>query len=881
MSFHSRLTFLWRNLFRKEQRDRDLNAELRTYIDLLAEEKCSRGMSPEAARREAMLEAGGIEPLAEAVRDVRTGAWLESVLQDVRYGMRSLGRSPGFTIAAVLALALGIGANAAIFSVVNAVLLRPLPYNDPEKLVVLLRQSSGPVAPANYLDWKSRSQSFAGMAAAEMWSPNLAGSGQPEKLSALRVTPDTFPLLGVEPLLGRVVSQSTPESAELVLSHALWKRRFGGDPGVLGQIIRLNGEPFTIVGVMPPEFKFAPFWATRTEAWAPLDLRPRAANRKGSSLRVFARLRPDMSLQQAQAEIATVTSRLEQQFPGTNRDITVTPLKEKVVGDIRPALLVLLGAVGFVLLIACANVAHMLLARAAARRKEIAIRTALGARRARLVRQFLTESAILSLLGGGLGLLLAIWGIRALPALSPGNIPRIETIALDSNVLSFVVSISLLTGLLFGIVPALQSSAASPGESLKEGGRSGGGAASHGRLRTLMVGSEFAMALVLLVGAGLMIRSLVALYAVDPGFNPRNVISMTVSVAGTQESAPERRAAFYQQVIENVRTLPGVQAVSAINHLPLAGDNWGLPFLVEGRPVPPPAEMPGATYRVVLPGYFSTVQLPLMQGRDISATDDLRATPVVIINEEFANRFWPSRDPIGKRITFDELNSETKWWTVIGVVRNAKTAEWTAPPEPEVYVPLLQAASYLENPSPAFAYITLVARTSGNPADLAGAIKGRIWSLEPAAPVSEVTTMEQVVDAATAQPRFYMVLMSVFAAVGLALAAIGIYGVMSYAVSLRTQELGVRIALGASRADVLRLIIVQGMRKALVGGAVGLIAAILLTRAMASILYGVRPTDVLTFALVPLGLGAVALIACYIPAARAAAIDPISALRSE
>ena len=880
MSLPSRLSSLWQNVFRKEERNRDLNAELSAYVDLLAAEKVRSGLAPERARREALIEAGGVEPLAATVRDVRTGALLESILQDVRFGLRTLRRSPGFAIAAVLALALGIGANAAIFSVVNAVLLRPLPYNDPDKLVVVLH-GAGPVAPANFLDWKAQSHSFTDMAAAEFWTANFTDSGQPEKLMALRVTPNMFPLLGVAPALGRVISQNTPDAPELVISYGLWQRRFGADPAVLGRTMRLNGEPFTIVGVMPRDFRFAPFWATKAEAWAPLDLRSKADSRSSSNLRVFARLKPDATLPQAQAEIATITSRLEQQFPGTNRGMKVTDLKERVVGEIRPALLVLFGAVGFVLLIACANVAHMLLARAAARRKETAVRTALGAGRARLIRQFLTESAVLSILGGTCGLLLAAWGTRLLVALSHDKVPRVENIALDSHVLIFVVFASLLTSIIFGIVPAIQASIRNPSESLKLGGRNAGDPASHGRFRGLMVGSEFAMALVLLIGAGLMIRSLAAMSQVDPGFNPHNVLSMAVSLAGSQVSAPGRRLNFYQQMLDDVRSIPGVQSVSAINHLPLGGDVWGRDFFIEGRPVPAPAETPSAVYRVVLPGYFATMQISLLRGRDFTAADDQRSTPTVIINEEFARRYWPDNDALGKRITIGELNDNTKWLTIVGIAKNEKIEDWTERPEPQVYLPLLQSTDYLENPAGHYAYITLVARTTVDPVSLVSAFKDRIWSIEKAVPISDVITMDEVVDNATAQSRFYMFLLSVFAAVALVLAIVGIYGVMSYAVSLRTQEIGVRIALGAKRSDVLRLIVGEGMRIVLLGGAVGILAALALTRLMSSLLFGVRPTDLATFIAVPVGLALLALIACYMPAARATRIDPMSALRSE
>ena len=508
------------------------------------------------------------------------------IWQDLRYGVRSLVRTPGFAIIAIVALALGIGANTAIFSVVNAVLLRPLAYKDAGSLVTILHDGHDPVAVANYVDWRDQCRSFQSMAAAEYWRPNITRSDPPEHLLGLHVTQNLFPMLGVEPLLGRVFISGEDRKGfehEVVLSYVLWMRRFAGDPGVLGRDITLDGETYTVVGVMPRDFKFAPFWAMHAELWVPAAFGDRVRDRGGNSLRVFARLKPGITLARARAEIVTVTARLERLYPGSNRGVQVTPLKEKVVGDIQTPLLMLLGACGFVLLIACANVAHMLLARTSDRQKEIAVRTALGAARSRIVAQFLTENLLLAVLGAGAGCLLALVGTRLLVVLSPGYIPRVETVGLDSRVLIFLLAVTTLTAILFGLVPAMHATVGSLGGALKQSGRGGGDGLWRNRMRSFFVASEFALAFMLLIGAGLMIRSFSALEAVDPGFNPENVLSMVVSVAGSNEALPEHRAVFYRQLLERVRALPGVQSAGAINHLPLRGDMWGWPFLIQGR----------------------------------------------------------------------------------------------------------------------------------------------------------------------------------------------------------------------------------------------------------------------------------------------------------
>jgi len=880
----SRLASLWRNLFRRERVERDLDEELRSYVELLAAEKVRDGMDTAEARRAALLEAGGVEQVKEQVRDARGGSLLDGLAQDLRYGARSLAHSPAFTAAAVVALALGIGATAAVFSVVDAVLLRPLAYADPERLVVTLHHGIDPVSPANFADWRRQAASFERMAAAEYWTPNLSGDAEPETVLALRLTADMFPLLGVRPLLGRALlpREETPgQDHVVVLGYGLWQRRFGGDPGVVGRSIALNGEPYTVVGVMPGGFEFPPFWATGAQMWAPLALGNRAANREASSLRVFARLKPGVGLGQARAEMTALTARLEGEYPGTNRDVVVRTLADAVTGDVRLALLVLLGAVAFVLLIACANVAHMLLARASARQRELALRATLGATRGRLVRQLLTESLLLAVAGGLAGVLLAWLGIRALVALGPATIPRLATVGLDGGVLAFVVAVSLVTGVGFGLVPALQASGRDVNDALKEGARGSTEGGGRHRLRSLLVASEFALALVLCAGAGLLIRSFVALRGLDPGLDPRNVLTMIVSVAGAREGVPGRRAAFFERLVEEVKALPGVRTASAINHLPLAGDIWGLPFHVEGRPISRPGEAPTATFRVVLPGYFETMGIPIRRGRDVGPDDRRDHPEVVVVNERLAERYWPGEDAIGKRLTLDDAGQNPVWLTVVGIVKDTVRSDWAAAPDAELYVPYLQGRGYLESSSTVYSYLTLVVKTSGDPIERAPAIRRLVTSMDSGAPVSAVQTMDAVVADATAASRFYLLVLAAFAAVAVLLAAVGVHGVMSYSVSQRTNEIGIRLALGARPADVRRMVVGQGLTLALAGAAAGLVGALGLTRLMAGLLYGVRSSDPATFLAVGAVLGAVALAASYVPARRATRIDPLRALRSE
>jgi len=876
---------LLRRMVARDRLERDLDDEVRAYQDLLADEKAAQGMDPERARRAAAVEAGGVEQVKEAVRSARAGAWLEDAVRDVRHGARLLRRTAGSTAAAVAALALGIGAATVIFGAVDAVLLRPLPYQDPDRLVVVLHYDTGPVAPASYDRIRREATAFDGVGAAEYWQPNLAGDGPAERVLGLRLTAAAMALTGARPLLGRVFTAGEEEPGRehvLVLGHGLWQRRFGGDPAILGRSIRLDGTAYTVTGVMPPGFDFPPFWARGAEMWAPLALRDRLGSRGGRSLRLFARLRPGTSLDGAREELAAIVARGEAEHPGSMRGLVVRPLMDVVVRNVRPALLVLLGAVGLLLLIACANVAHLLLARAAGRAREIAVRHALGADRGRVVRQLLAESVLLASVGAGSGVALAFAGTRALVAWRPPYLPRIETMALDLRLLAGAVAAAVACGLAFGLAPALYASRRDVQGALREGERGSTEGSGRRRLRNSLVASEVALALVLLIGAGLLVRTFVALQAVDPGFDPKGILAMEVSVAGSAESAPGRRAAFFQEAVRRLREVPGVAAAGAINHLPLAGDIWGRSYHVEGRPIPAPGAASHAAYRVVLPGYFEAMRLALVRGREFDDGDARGRPGVVIVNETLAEEHWPGRDPIGRSMTLDDPGApEAEWLTVVGVARDAVRREWSAAPSAEVYLPFLQAAPYLEEARGPFLYLTLVVRTTGAPEALAPEARGVVRSLAPDAAISDVQTMEAVVSEAMSEPRLYVVLLASFAAVALFLAALGIYGVASYTVARRRREIAIRMALGARAADVLRLVLGQGMRTVAIGAAAGLAGALALGPALSSLLYGVEPADPLTLACVVLALSLVAVAALFLPARRAVAVRGLEALGSE
>jgi putative ABC transport system permease protein len=804
--------------------------------------------------------------------------FFDRLQQDVRYGLRLLRRAPGLNAAVIAALALGIGATAATFSVVDAVLLRPLAYADADRLAVLLHRSTNPVSPANFLDWQRHASAFSSMGAAEYWTPNLGGIGDPEKLFALRLTSEVLPMLGVAPAIGRFPGTDEAAGREVVIGDGLWRRVFGGEVSILQREITLDGAPYVVVGVMPPEFKFAPFWATRAELWAPLDLRPRATQRTGNSLRVFARLAPGVSLDQARASMDAVTTALDAQYPGTNRQVTVTPLKERVVGDSRRAIVVLFAAVGLVLLIACANVAHMLLSRAAARAREIAVRAAVGAGRGRLIRQFLTESLVLAVAGGAGGLLLAGWAIEIVKALGATSLPRVQSIALDGRVLAFGTAVSCLTAVVFGLAPALRLSRPALTQTLRGSERGSSPGRRGRRVRHLLVVSEVALAVTLLVGAALLIRSFAALRAVDPGWNPEGLASMVVSVSGTAEGAPERRFPFYLEVLERLRALPGVQLASAINHVPLSGDVWGFPFLVQGKPEPAAGETPTAAYRVVLPGYFRTMGLPLVGGRDFAETDREGADGVVIVNEHLAQTHWPGESALGKRLRV-ALRTAPAWLTVVGVVRNAVRSDWRADPSEEMYLPLMQSLRFRDDPGPQYGYLSFVIRTTGDPAPLLPAARAAVRGLSASVAISDVFLMTEVVGQATMGARFLVTLLGAFAGIALLLTAVGLYGVMSYAVSNRRHEIGIRMALGATPRRIVSLIVGEGLTVALLGTVIGAGAAAIFGGLLSGLLYGVTPHDVPAFAIVSAALVIVAALACYFPARRASRIEPQQELR--
>lgn len=819
---------------------------------------------------------------------------MEGILQDLKYGSRILLKNPGFTLIAVITLALGIGATTAIFSVVNGVLLRPLEYHNPQEIVTLLNQGRGPVSPANYLDLRANGQSFAQMSAAEAWGGTLVSNDNPEEIGGLRMGEGLFEMLGVQPLHGRTLQPEDFQPGKdhvLVLSHKLWQRAFGGDPAVVGRQLLLSSESYTVVGVMPPQFHFPPFWSTRAEMWAPLDLRARATSRGGNSLRVFARLRSGVSITQAQAEIDSMNNQLAHAYPEANAglNIRVDPLNEKVVGNVRPALLVLSGAVGFVLLIACANVACLLLARAATRQKETAVRAALGASRWRILRQLLTESLLLSLFGAAVGMLIAIWGVDLLRTLLAGNtssfsvrLPRLNEIKVDSAAFVFTLGVSLLTSVLFGLAPALGASKPDLNQVLKESGR--GTIGGRRRLREVLVVAELALALVTLIGAGLLMTSFLKLQAVDPGFNPANLLTITTSVAGAPQYAGPARETYYRQLTERLTALPGVESVSAINHLPLAGDTWGTGLTIEGRPLPSPGHGIEVVFRVSRPDYFRTMGIPLRAGRDFTERDSADAPGVVILNETLARRQWPDEDPVGKRVTLDDPRDSSRapqWMTVVGVVKDVKQESWVDAPSSEIYVPFQQSRGFFSGTARQYASMTIVVRTKVEPTSLAVGAQETVRALDRNLPVSNVVTMEQVIADALWQPRFNLQLIGLFAGAALVLAAIGLYGVMSYTVAQRTHEVGLRLALGAQRRDVIGLVLRQGMKLTLLGVTIGLLASAALTRLMANMLFAVSATDVKTFAIIALVLVAVALVACFVPARRATRIDPMAALRYE
>jgi len=806
---------------------------------------------------------------------------MESLLSDVRYAARNLFRRPGFTIIAVITLALGIGANTAIFSAINALLLKPLPFPELDRVVAVWDKlpsrgvQRNEVTVANYLDWQSQTQSFEQLALYRWWSANLTGIDPPERIQGFLVTANFLDTTGMKPIMGRnfLPEENQPgKGAVAVITHSLWQRRFGGDPNILNKTITINSITRTVVGVMPERFNFP----KGAEVYAPLPMTPELMKSRGDhSYYVLGRLKPGASIPGAQAELDNITARLEQQFPETNKGwgATIFPIVADTVRTYDTALWIMMGAVGFVLLIACANVANLMLARASGRKKEIALRTALGASRWRIVRQLLTESLIVALIGGALGVLIGFWGIDALRAANPAEASRFAPgwyqLGINAPVLLFTLGLSVVSGIVFGLVPALQASRTNLNDSLKEGGRQTS-ASSH-RLRSSLVVFEFALSLVLLVGAGLLTRSFLALVKTDPGFNPDHVLTMNLMLPAAKYKDQPARAAFYNDLVQRVKTQPGVESAAVVNYLPLGGANSSDSYLVEGEPEPAPGDEHGGRYRVATPDYFRTMGISIVRGRGFTDQDRAGAPPVVIVNEAFVRKHWPGADPIGKRIRFYGPLERAPWMQVVGVIADVKH-ELNLAVTPEYYLP------HAQNPWNA---MVLVAKTSVEPGSLAGALRQQVWAIDKDQPVFDVKTMQEVRSTSVAVYSFSSVMLGIFAFVALLLASIGIYGVMAFAVTQRTQEIGIRIALGARSVDVLKLVVKHGMKLALLGMVIGLAGSWAVTRFIEKLLVGVEATDLLTFSVVSVCLLVAAFVACYLPARRATKVDPLVALRYE
>ncbi len=812
---------------------------------------------------------------------------MATLLQDVRYGLRMLAKNPAFTAVAVLTLALGIGANTAIFSVVNAVLLRPLPYRQSDHLVKVWGNFSGIGIPGDrnwisapeFKDLETQNKSFSGIAATTSESFNLGINGTPQRIEGYLVSPSLFELLGVQPFLGRAFLQeeATPgRDREVLLSYGLWKRGFGGDTGIVGKQIVINDLNVTVVGVMPASFEYP----DDAEMWAPLALAPSdftPDHRGNHGLEVLARIRPELSLAQARADMSAVTKIVEQQNPAYpyarfNFAFTLTPLLAEMVSDVQKALWILTAAVGLVLLIACANVANLLLVRASNREREIAIRVALGGARKRIVAQLLTESVLLALLGGFAGILLARWGLDVLVNLSATIFPRVAAASMDGRVLLFSTLISVATGIIFGLAPALHSSRGVRAESLKEGGRGATVGSVSQRLRHSLIVAELALSLVLLSGAGLLIKSFLRLQEVDGGFRPDHVLTMRISLPETKYSKPEQIRAFYRDVLDRISTLPGVQAAGAVNLLPLSGGSTSGTTTIDTTAVPPDSRTPECDLRVVTPDFFKAMSVKLIRGRFFAENDNDQSPPVAIVDQSLANTYWPGEDAIGKRLHLGGVKSTAPWMTIVGVVAHVRYRTLEEMSRAEVYWPEAQRAS---------SSLSLAIRTAGDPLALAPSVQKAVQSVDPEQPVYSVRSMDTLLENSLARRRLSLLLLAIFAAAALLLAAVGIYGIMSYWVSQRSHEMGIRMALGASRVDVLRLVLRQGLVLAGVGVFAGLVGSLVLTRFIASLLFAVKPTDPATFLVVAVALGAVAVAASFIPAHRATRVAPMKALRYE
>ena len=878
MPFPSRLAALWRNLFRRPRVEQDLDRELHSYLDHLADEKVSSGLTPLEARRAARLELGGLDQVKEEVRQVRTGRLLHDLLQDLRYGARSLRKNPAFTGVAILALALGIGANTAMFSVAYGILWRPLPYPGAGRVAVVnLRffprdNPYGTLCFRDYLMWRQDNRAFETPSLFRGLRMDIGGGGAaPEQVQGATVTAGYFPALQVQPILGRIFapSEEQPAAGSLaVLSESLWRRRFAASPDILGQAILVNGAPATVIGVMPAAFQLP---RRDTEAWTNLRLVP--PTRYGPWFyRGLARLKPGVTLEQAQAEVNRIGLRMMEQNPDYKRlTVPLLPLRDAIVGiTLRPAILMLAGAVGLVLLIAVVNVANLMLARATVREREMALRLSLGAGRGRLVRQLLTESVLLASAGAAAGLALAWGGIALIRAWNPGNLPLADSIRLDGAAFGFMLLAAVLTGILFGLAPALQSARTDLNASIKEGGRAGASSRARGRFRAALVVAEIALSLMLLVGAGLLLRSVANLQDVTGGFSapPDRILTMLISPGARNFRDPAAGQAYYQEVLRRARETPGVRSAALSDSLPPDRQSDADTFAIEGQPLAPGELNPIVTDATVSPGFFESLQIPLLQGRYFTEFDNASAAPVTIVSEGFARRFFPGQSAIGRRIRQSGPGSGSPWMTIAGVVGNVKYLGLTLDTDAAYYMPFAQSFQ---------PRMFLVVHTAGPVPDL----RSRIQAVDPGSTLAQMGTMREAFAGAISQPRFDALLLATFAAIALLLAAVGIYGLISYSVAQRTHEIGVRVALGAGRGRVAAMLIRQAGALAAIGLGAGLAGALALTRLLRTMLFGVGVTDIPTFAAAALALAVVVLLAIAIPARRAMRVSPVVALRYE
>jgi len=873
-----------RSLFRRNTVEKELGSELRFHIERQVEENIAAGMTEQDARRAAEREFGGVEQVKEECRDTRRVNYVENLIKDTRYGVRMLCKSPSFTFFAVAVLALGIAANSAIFSIADAVLIRPLPYADADRLVIIWEDASAygfpkdTPAPGNFSDWKLRNQVFDDVAATGFGgSFNLTGQGLPEKLTGREVTANLFSVLGVTPELGRDfrpeddIPGATPVT---ILSHSLWLRQFGGDSQILGKQISLNYEKCIVVGVMKRGFQFPD---RETEVWTPERFtKEELANHGSHFLEVVARLKPGVSLKVANVDLAVIAQQLEKEHLDSNSKVGAfaVPLREEFAGDTRTAILMLVGAVCFVLLIACANVANLLLSRATGRRREMAMRLALGATRGRIVQQMLTESILLAILAGVAGLLLSVWGTRFLATLIPAGIAPLTGTGVDGRVLLFTLAVTLATGILFGIIPASRVSQFHLTPSLKQGGGQSGVGSGGQRLRDALVISEVALAIVLLAGGALMIRSLQNLYHLDPGFRAEHVLVMHTPLPDQKYKNLTQRSAFYDRVLANVETLPGVVAAGYTTWIPLTNAGGAMGVTLEGKPEPAPGQALIPNVRIISKNYAAALGMKLIEGRLLEQGDGFGKPLVALINQTMAKNYWPGENPVGKRFKSGRYSEKSPWISVVGIVGDIHQAGLDLPARAEMYFPYQQQDDGF---SPEY----LAVRASGDPMALAEIVRQQVWAVDKEQPVAKVMPLEDLVDENLSSRRMQASLLSGFAGLALLLVTLGIYAVLSFAVTQRTQEIGVRVAMGAQPRDVLRMIFAQGFKLFLIGAAIGLAAALALSRALVHLLFGVSAYDPASFASVMALLAAVAFLACYVPARRATRVDPLIALRYE